>query len=52
MTERVSVTEANKAITRRFAEETWNRGNLAIIDELVDPTFIGDLPAPNQPLRG
>jgi predicted ester cyclase len=27
----------NKAIIRRLVEELWNRGNLAIIDELFDP---------------
>ena len=52
MTERVSITEANKAIFKRFSEESWNRGNLDVIDELVDPNFIGNFPAPNQPLRG
>lgn len=52
MTERVSVTEANKKIFKRFSEESWNRGNLDVIDELIDPNFIGYFPSPNQPTRG
>ncbi len=27
----------NKAIVRRFADEVWNQGNLAVLDELVTP---------------
>ena len=29
--------EDNKAVVRRFAEEVWNQGNLAALDELVTP---------------
>jgi len=32
-------TEANKAIVRRYVEEGWNQGNLAIIEQLLSPTF-------------
>ena len=28
-------TEENKAKVRRIIEEVWNRGNLAVVDELV-----------------
>jgi hypothetical protein len=35
----ISATE-NKAILGRLVEELWNRGNLAIIDELFDPQGI------------
>lgn len=31
-------TEENKALDRRFIDEAWNRGNMAIIDELVAAT--------------
>jgi predicted ester cyclase len=31
--------EENKALLRRYLEEAWNNGNLAIVDELVDPTY-------------
>ena len=35
-------TEENKSIARRFCEETWGKGNLAIVDELasIDLTVI------------
>lgn len=34
--------ETNKAIVRRYLEECWGRGNLAVIDEVMaeDVTFI------------
>ena len=35
------MSEANKALARRFLEETQNNKNLAIVDELVAPTFVG-----------
>ena len=31
------MSEANKAIARRFIEETFNKGNLAVLDEIVAP---------------
>ena len=30
----------NKAIISRFYEEVWNKGNLALIDELIAPAFV------------
>ena len=33
-------TEENKAIIRRWLEEGWTRGNLAVADELIDPGFV------------
>ncbi len=27
--------EENKAIERRYMEEVWTKGNLAVVDELV-----------------
>ena len=29
--------EENKAITRRFVEEPWNKGNVAVLDDLCTP---------------
>jgi hypothetical protein len=29
--------EQNKAVMRRYFEELWNKGNLAVIDEIVAP---------------
>jgi steroid delta-isomerase-like uncharacterized protein len=31
------MSEQNKALSRRFMDEVWNKGNLAVIDELVAP---------------
>jgi len=33
-------TENNKANVRRFWEEVWNQGNLAVVDELTATNFI------------
>jgi predicted ester cyclase len=33
-------TEENKAIFRRFIEEVWNNGNLAVADELFAPNAV------------
>jgi steroid delta-isomerase-like uncharacterized protein len=33
-------TEDNKAIVRRFIEEGWNQGNVALFDELTGPNWI------------
>ena len=37
-------TEENKAIVRRIWEEILNKGNLALVDELVAPNYIGHFP--------
>jgi predicted ester cyclase len=34
-------TEENKTISRRLLEEVWNRGNLAVVDELVASDYVG-----------
>ena len=44
-------TEENKAISRRPFEEAWNKGNLAVIDEVVAANYVGHDPA-NPNLRG
>jgi steroid delta-isomerase-like uncharacterized protein len=45
--------EANKAIVRRWMEEVWNRGNLAVLDELIGPDYVlhgaADPDAPRGP---
>ena len=38
-------TEDNKAFVRRFIEEGWNQGNVAVFDELFAPNFIFHEPA-------
>ena len=36
----MSVEDDNEAIVRRWLEEGWTRGNLAVADELIDPAFV------------
>ncbi len=38
--------EQNKATCRRFVDEVINRGNLAVVDELVAPEFVDRTPLP------
>jgi steroid delta-isomerase-like uncharacterized protein len=38
-------TEQNKALLRKWVEEGWNKGNLAVIDELYTPDFVQHDPA-------
>ena len=39
--------EQNKAAARRWSEELWGRGNLAVADEIIAPDYVrhdsGDL---------
>ncbi len=44
-------TEDNKALDRRGFEEVWNKGNLAVVDELNDANVVTHNP-PGPPLRG
>ena len=32
--------EKNKALARRYQEEVWGKGNLALLDELLAPEFV------------
>jgi steroid delta-isomerase-like uncharacterized protein len=38
--------EQNKSIVRRWVEEGWNKGNLALIDQLFAPNFVQHEPPP------
>jgi steroid delta-isomerase-like uncharacterized protein len=38
--ERVMTPEQNKSIVRRFFDEVYNKGNLAVADELVAPDYV------------
>jgi steroid delta-isomerase-like uncharacterized protein len=42
-------TEENKARSRRFFEEVWGQGNLAVIEELTAPSFIDHNAPPSLP---
>jgi len=33
-------TEENKAILRRIIAEIWNKGNLAVVDEVMAPNYV------------
>jgi steroid delta-isomerase-like uncharacterized protein len=44
-------TEENKAIIRRFYEEV-NKGNLAVVDELIGPNFVLHHPLSPTVIRG
>jgi steroid delta-isomerase-like uncharacterized protein len=37
-------TEENKAKVRRMIEEVWNKGDLAVVDELVAPNYVYHFP--------
>ena len=39
-------TEQNKSIVRRWIEEGWNKGNLAVIDQVYDPAYMQHEPPP------
>lgn len=41
--------EANKASAKRFVDEVVNKGNLALIDELVAPDFVDHSDVPGAP---
>ena len=42
--EEITVSEAHKAVLRRVYEEVWNQGNLALVDELLAPDYVGHVP--------
>src|SRR5260221_13593531 len=39
-------TEQNKSIVRRWIEEGWNKGDLAVIDQVYAPDYVQHEPAP------
>lgn len=43
--------QENKQVVRRLIEEPWT-GNLDVIDELVDSSYVGYDPSLPEPLRG
>jgi steroid delta-isomerase-like uncharacterized protein len=45
-------TENNKVLIRRVYEESWNQGNLALLDELIGSDYEEHDPNYPQPVRG
>ncbi len=45
-------TEDNKATAHRVFEEVLNQGNLAVVDELFDASYIGYDPGVPAPIHG
>ena len=43
------MSESNKAIAKRFLEEVWSNGNLAVVDELMTENFVGHNMQPQLP---
>jgi steroid delta-isomerase-like uncharacterized protein len=43
-------TEENKAIVRRYFEEAWGKGNLDVMDELMDPDYVNHGSVPGHPV--
>jgi len=41
--------EENKSLVRRWMAEVWNKGNLAVADELFAPTYIHRTPTTTLP---
>jgi serine phosphatase RsbU (regulator of sigma subunit)/predicted ester cyclase len=40
--------ENNKALVRKFFEEVWSKGNVAVVDELLAPEFVDRSLLPSQ----
>src|SRR5262249_10305572 len=45
-------TERNKAIARRWSEELWSRGNLAVASEIISPDYVRHDAGDPFPARG
>ena len=46
------MSDANKAIVRRWFEESINKKNLAVVDELFTQDYVAHMPAGAEPIRG
>jgi len=44
------MSQENKAIFSRYLEEIWNKGNLAVVDEILTPDFVQH--APGRDVKG
>ena len=46
------MSDANKAIVRRNFEEIWNKENLAVVDELHAPDYVGHIASGGGEIQG
>jgi predicted ester cyclase len=46
------VSEQNKILVRHAIEEVWNRGHLALVDELIVSDYIGHASTPASEVHG
>lgn len=46
------MSQQNKQIDRRLIEEVWNRGNFAIVDEIIASDFLGHTAMPVEEAHG
>ena len=44
-------TAENKALVRRLIEEAWNKGNGAVIDEILSPAYVLHVPSPSPQIN-
>ena len=44
--------EQNKAMARRWSEELWGKGNLAVADEIIAPEYVRHDPGDPFPAQG
>jgi steroid delta-isomerase-like uncharacterized protein len=46
------MSEQNKALVRRSIEDVWNKGNYAVVDELLTSDFVVHTPNPADEVHG
>ena len=46
------MSEGNKALVRHLVDEVWNKGNLALLDEIVDASYVRQDPSWPEEIRG
>jgi len=44
--------DENKALVRRFYEEVWDKGNLAVCEEVFNPDYVRHDPRATEPAPG
>jgi len=44
--------ESNQKIIKRYFDEVWNKGDISVLDEIVDPGFVNHSPSTPDSLGG